>query len=177
MRAYVVSGPAGAGKTTLGRELARATRATLLDLDTATNPMLDAVFDRAGLPGHWNDQQHRSWVRPARYAALRALATDQVALGNDVVLVAPFTAELTGGSEWTQLTGALGPARVLVVWLDLPAPVRAERMHRRGEARDSVRTDPEPEPPRVPHLWIDGTRSPTEQVADVLASEDEAFTR
>ena len=88
MRVVVVAGPAGAGKSTLGRALAAEMRAALLDLDDLTNPILDALWSGAG---HWNDGEHRALVRPARYAVLRAAAAAQVATGVDVVLVAPFT--------------------------------------------------------------------------------------
>lgn len=89
MRVVVVAGPAGAGKSTLGRALAAQMHAALLDLDDLTNPILDALWSGAG---HWNDPEHRALVRPARYAVLRAAAAAQVATGVDVVLVAPFTA-------------------------------------------------------------------------------------
>jgi sugar-phosphatase len=169
-RAYVVSGPAGAGKTTLGQELARELHATIVDLDTVTNPLLDAVFEHSGLPGHWNDAVHRSWLRPARYAVLRAVATEQVRLGNGVVLVAPFTAERSGGAEWDRLIAALEPAQVVLVWIDVPPDVLAERVRVRGDARDGARSDPDVAPPLVPHLWVDGTRRTADQLAEVLGA-------
>jgi sugar-phosphatase len=167
--AYVVTGPAGAGKTTLGRELARATRAPLLDLDVLTNPLLDAVFAEAGFSGHWNDTEHRGWVRPARYAALSVVAADQVQLGNDVVLVAPFTAERRGAEEWDLLVSALVPADVRLVWLEVPANVLAERVRTRGEERDRSGSTVDDVVPLVPHVRVDGTLPTADQVAQVLS--------
>ena len=108
MTAWVVAGPAGSGKSTLGRALAHARSAVLLDLDTATNSLLGAVIaDATWGAGHWNEPQHREVVRPARYAVLRALAGDQVL--DELVMVAPFTAELGGGPEWEALVLAVAP--------------------------------------------------------------------
>jgi sugar-phosphatase len=171
VRAYVVGGRAGVGKSTLGRALARRTEAVLLDLDTVTNELLDGVFPSTGLPGHWNDDRYRAWVRPARYAALLAVAAEQVGLGRDVVLVAPFTAELQGGHELERLHGALSPAAPLLVWLHAPEDVRSRRVRERGELRDDAAARARvAEPPSVPHLAVDATTPTEEQVAQVLAA-------
>jgi sugar-phosphatase len=166
MRVVVVAGPAGAGKSTLGRALAAEMRAVLLDLDDLTNPVLDAVW--VG-PGHWNDPEHRAVVRPARYAALRAAAAAQVASGVDVVLVAPFTAELAGGDEWAALTAAVAPAEPFVVWIDAPADVLAARVRERANARDGGTRSRPAAVPAIPHLRVDGTSSTTDLVGAVFA--------
>jgi sugar-phosphatase len=166
MRIVVVAGPAGAGKSTLGRALAIEMRAALLDLDDVTNPILDAVWPG---PGHWNDPEHRTVVRPARYSVLRAAAAAQVASGVDVVLVAPFTAELAGGDEWAALTAAVAPAEPFVVWIDAPADVLTARIHERADVRDSGRESTAATTPAIPHLRVDGTASTTDLVGAVLA--------
>ena len=169
MTALVVAGPAGSGKSTLGRELARRTRAVLLDLDTITNPLLEVLHPGSGTgsPSHWNSPELRPLVRPARYAALLALAREQVALRHDVVLVAPFTAELAGGPEWTELRAALAPVEPTVLWLEVPADVLAARVRERGEDRDAFWTASPPTPPAVPHRALDATLAPDE-LADLV---------
>lgn len=165
MTAWVVAGPAGAGKSTLGAALAQRERAVLLDLDTVTNPLLDTVAPAWHADGHWNDVTVRDVVRPGRYAALRAVARAQLDLGLDVVLVAPFTAELRGGPEWGELVRAVGPELPRIVWLTAPARVLARRVTRRGEARDARARAEDPTPPRVPHLPLDATLSTLDQLA------------
>lgn len=165
MTVWAVAGPAGAGKSTLGAALARREHAVLLDLDTITNPLLDAVAPAWHPDGHWNEVAARDVVRPARYATLRAAARAQVEIGLDVVLVAPFTAELRGGSEWGDLARAVGPELPRVVWLTAPARVLAGRIARRGEARDATARAEDPTPPRVPHLPLDATLPTIEQLA------------
>ena len=95
--AVVVAGPAGSGKSTLGRALAAELRAPLVDLDSVTTPLLDALPDEA-LGGHWLTSPHAGAIRAGRYAALRATAADALSTTGRVVVVAPFTAELAGGA-------------------------------------------------------------------------------
>jgi sugar-phosphatase len=146
----VVAGAAGSGKTTLGRELARALRLPLLDLDTITNPLLDGLGPVAdpesGEPRHWNDPALRPTMRPARYAALRAVLADQRDSGVGAVLVAPFTAELRGGAEWDALVEAAGVVPK-VVWLRADAATLAARRAQRGAERDSHIVDPSTDTP------------------------------
>lgn len=166
MRVVMVAGPAGAGKSTLGRALAAQMRAALLDLDDLTNPILDALWSGAG---HWNDPEHRALVRPARYAVLRAAAAAQVASGVDVVLVAPFTAELAGGDAWAALAAAVAPAEPFVVWIDAPADVLSARVRERADVRDSGTESRPAAAPAIAHLRVDGRWSTTDLVEKVRA--------
>ena len=166
MTAWVVAGPAGSGKSTLGRALAHARGAVLLDLDTATNPLLDAVIaDTFWGAGHWNEPQHREVVRPARYAVLRSLAGDQVL--DELVLVAPFTAELGGGPAWEALVHAVSPRPVRVVWLDATPELLRDRLAGRADPRDRHAL-PGAAPPAVPHLRVDAAAPTDDQVRTVL---------
>jgi sugar-phosphatase len=174
MTAWVVAGPAGSGKTTLGRALARHLRVPLVDLDSVTNPLLDGLGDLVAPDGHWNEEGRRARVRPARYAALRAVAADQVAAGLDVVLVAPFTAELRGGPEWTLLTEALAPAPVRVLWLRADDALLRHRVAGRRETRDAVRTPAELGPPAVDHLVVDAASPTAAQLARLARPADQA---
>jgi sugar-phosphatase len=116
--------------------------------------------------GHWNEPGHRDVVRPARYAALRALAGDQVV--DELVLVAPFTAELRGGPEWEALEQAVSPRRVRVVWLDATAELLHDRLVRRAESRDR-HAAPGGEPPAVPHLRVAAGSPTADQLRRVLS--------
>src|SRR5262245_27909417 len=102
-----VAGVAGSGKSTLGRALAKALGAPLLDLDSLTNPLLDALPAET-LGGHWLASPHSAAIRDGRYAALRSVAGDTVATAGRAVLVAPFTEELRGGEAWSKLLTAIG---------------------------------------------------------------------
>ncbi|MGK9148971.1 HAD-IA family hydrolase [Plantibacter flavus] len=169
----VVAGPAGSGKTTLGRALSQALGLPILDLDTITNPLLDGLTrGAAGAPrlladAHWNDPALRAAVRPARYAALLAVLADQRDAGVGAVLVAPFTAELQGGTEWEALVEAAGVAP-RVVWLHANPTTLAARRAERSADRDAHIVDPPADSaPAVPHLVVEAALSTTQQLATV----------
>jgi sugar-phosphatase len=165
MTVWVLAGPAGSGKSTLGRALATRRGAVLLDLDTVTNPLLDALGPVVAPDGHWNDPHRRDQLRPARYATLLAVAADQVV--DELVLVAPFTAELRGGSEWSSLLAAVAPVVPRVVWLDGSVALYEERRTARGESRDRAPVEPQ-EVPRVPHQRIDAAAPTSRQLLELL---------
>lgn len=169
MTAWVVSGPAGAGKSTLARVLAVQVRGCLLDLDTMTDPLLDALLGGDGPDPHWNDHDLRAVVRPARYACLLDSARAQAATGLDLVLAAPFSAELAGGEEWRCLVDAISSHQVHVLWLTAPPEVLRDRLLRRGDPRDRDREPLRPVVPSVEHLQLDATKPVAELVTAATA--------
>ncbi len=158
--AVVVAGPAGSGKSTLGRALAAQLRAALVDLDSVTTPLLDALPSEA-LGGHWLTSPHAGAIRSGRYAALRATAADVLATAGRVVVVAPFTAELARGRR------VAGPARRV---LPHRAGRRARRRRPRGAGLASRRS-------RSPPATRTGPETPSVAPAiDVLGVDAELTT-
>lgn len=167
MRSIAVTGAAGAGKSTLGRALARELGAALLDLDTLTNPVLEGAVTPLLDGAHWNDEALRASIRPARYAALRAAIADQASVGIGSVAVAPFTAELEGGDAWTLLCDAFGEPPV-VVWITATPELLALRRAQRTVDRDAHAMPAPDAAPAVPHVRIDASLSTPQQVNRVL---------
>ncbi|MBK0417525.1 HAD-IA family hydrolase [Leucobacter sp. CSA1] len=170
MPIIAVAGAAGTGKTTLGRALAAGLGLPLLDLDTLTEPLLDGLAPWLPPGDHWNAARHRATVRPARYAALRALLADQASVGSGAVVVAPFTAELAGGPEWRALIDACGAEPVVVRMVGDPELLverRGERAGGAAAARDAhARPAPE-QVPAIPHLEISSALSTEQQLVRV----------
>lgn len=167
--AVVVAGTAGSGKSTLGRAIAETLRAPLVDLDSVTTPLLDALPEEV-LGAHWLTSPHAPAIRAGRYAALRATAADALATAGRVVVVAPFTAELSGGTEWDALVAALAPAEPHVVHVDGDPAVLASRRSSRGASRDAHRPDAAPVAPSIPVTTVDAELSTAQQLARVLPS-------
>ena len=161
---YVVAGPAGSGKSTLGRALAGVTGAVVLDQDIATNPLMAQL---ALLVGAGHDLDHpalRGPVRQARYQCILDVAVDNGRLGRDVVMIAPFTAECADPQAWSALTRQLAPAQVRLVWVTVAPEVALARRIRRNLARDAVAATAGPLPPApdpvVDHLVGSGSAEP-----------------
>lgn len=163
-----IAGIAGSGKSTLGGALARALGAPLLDLDSLTNPLLDRLPAEV-LGGHWLASPYSGAIRDGRYAALRAVTRDIVATAGQVVLVAPFTAELRGGREWDLLREAVGTADLCVIHIAGDADLFAARRAQRLEARDQHRIpQPPASPPAVAVVTVDGDLTTDQQLMRAL---------
>ena len=166
-----MAGPAGSGKSTLGRALAGATGAMVLDQDIATNPLMAQI---ALLVDAGNDLDHpalRGPIRQARYQCVIDVAVDNGRLGRDVVMIAPFTAECADQRAWAALTRQLAPARVRLIWVTVPPEVALSRRIRRNLSRDveavSGQAPPPAPTPVVDHLSASGAAEPQGEAARI----------
>ena len=177
--ALVVCGVPGSGKTTFARALAQKLGRALLDLDTLTNPLFEYAGGEFLVDVPSAEPNMRASVNDIRYTCLFDTARENLALGIDVIMVAPFTSERIFPAAWERLVDRLGVpvSRVHLLWLDTPPSEVVKRMRQRGSARDTQKlTQPHsflaPEvtgPPGVAHIRIDGLRATSEQIAKFLA--------
>ncbi len=162
--AVVVTGPAGSGKTTLARTLATGLRAALLDLDTATAPLVALVAGLLGTDDLDAGALPRA-TRGPRYATLVSLARDCLACGTPVVVVGPFTRERADPAAWQALQQQLRAAggRPRLVWTHVPPAVLRGRLVSRAAARDAAKLADldahlalvDTSPPSAPHTAVD----------------------
>lgn len=133
-RLLCVGGAPGSGKTTVGALVARAVGAAIVDLDSVTTPLVEAVAAASGEVADLDAPRYAA-LRDARYACLAAVVADCLAAGVDVVAVAPFTREAVDGTwrEWGMESGA---PSVTTCWLDLDPDEAARRACARGLPRD-----------------------------------------
>jgi predicted kinase len=177
--AVLLTGWPAAGKSTVGRALARRLGAALVDQDTATAPLVAVVADLVGVHD-LDDARLAGPTRRARYETITALAEDNLRVGTPVVLVAPFTDERRDLDAWAALDRRLRAAggSPLLVWLQLRPATAVQRLRARGAARDVAKvTDPaaftaalDVAEPAGPHLTVDGERPTEDVVRSVLAA-------
>ncbi|MGN7862820.1 AAA family ATPase [Microbacterium sp. 22303] len=138
--AVAVVGPAGSGKSTVARELARGASAVYLDKDTLAGPLVEAALAASGHESTDRESSdfYRTRLMPSEYTALFAVAGDNLRLGHDIVLDAPFAAYLDRPDFFLRSTAEGGwPASCLFVLRILaPEAVIKTRLVTRGLARD-----------------------------------------
>lgn len=160
---YVICGPPGAGKTTLGTWLARRKHCCLVDIDACTERLVRVGL---ALSGHdINDRDGAFFKQNFRepvYETLFDIAASQPS-GSDIVIVGPFTKELRNPSwvDWLRLRLSCASVRVLFVRC---SPERQlERLKNRGNIRDTGKIENWEEyiayfdrtPPACPHIEIE----------------------
>jgi predicted kinase len=177
--AIIVCGVPASGKTTFAQDLSRELHWTFLDLDTLTNPLFEYMGGEFLVDIPMAQPAARASVNDIRYTCLFDTTRENLALGNSVVVVAPFTSERTFPDAWARLVGrlAIPASRVHLAWMDTPPDEVVRRMQLRGAARDLEKVK-EPKrflspdvtrPPGVGHIRIDGLLTPREQIDRFLA--------
>ena len=179
VEAIVVCGVPGSGKTTFAHGLARRLRWALLDLDTLTNPLFQYAGGEFLVDVPSPGLNVRASINDIRYTCLFDTAQENLALGINVILVAPFTSERVFPEAWARLTEylAIPGHRVHLAWLDTPPAEVVKRMQLRGAARDIKKlkeshrflTPDVTAPPRVAHTRVDGLQTTTEQIEHFFA--------
>ncbi|WP_035854810.1 AAA family ATPase [Cryptosporangium arvum] len=166
-----MTGAPATGKTTVGRLVAGALRAAILDQDVVTGPFV-AGADLDGPAGRA--------LRAARYESIVATACDCLSVGTAAVLVAPFTTERARADAFGALVDrfAAAGASTTLVWLTAPADVLVARMGARAAERDAGKLADAAAyfragllaAPAVPHVRVDATLDPRVQLDTVLSS-------
>ena len=88
-----VIGIAGAGKSTIARQLAAGLRGVYLDKDTVAGSFTGLILEMAGHDrGDRDSDFYRNVVMPLEYETLLSLGEDNMRLGHPVIFDAPFGA-------------------------------------------------------------------------------------
>lgn len=179
VRVVLLTGPPGAGKSTVGRALASHLGAAVVDQDTATAPLTAVVAALVGVDD-LDDERLVELTRTARYETVTALTEDNVSAGTAVVVIAPFSRERRDPGAWADLEARLRAAggSPLLVWLRLDAATVVARLRARAADRDGAKladaqafvSTLEVGPPVVPHLEVDAAAPVDVVVRQVLAA-------
>lgn len=139
---FIVSGMPAVGKTTFARQLARQTRACLVDIDVATETVVQAAMGKlTGDPNDRDSPTFKATFRQAIYATLFALADDNLA-HTDVVLTGPFTQEFVNENWPRDAAAALKtPCTTSCVFLHCDPELRKRRLIERGNPRDAAKIE------------------------------------
>lgn len=136
----LVGGHAGSGKTEVSKIISKAKGWAILDKDTLTHTLVEALAER--ICGDADDRQSEKYVeiiRPLEYSTLLEVMWEVVESGvRGVVVTAPFNKELRDPGLIREIAqqGEDCGYEVSTIWVQCDDEVRLERIIRRGRERD-----------------------------------------
>lgn len=118
-------GVAGTGKTTVARKLAERIPAAFLDRDTVGGRFVEAMLEKNGLDKNDRDSDfYKQNLRDLEYETTKDICIENLAAGQNVFMISPFTAELKNRQWIDEVIAGAGLAKqdvevkVIVVTLD-----------------------------------------------------------
>lgn len=134
-----VAGCAASGKTTIARFLAKMMGAAYVDKDASTRRFTDLVLELNGMPIDDRESDfYLHYLRDTEYDTMFAIAQENLSIGNDVVVSAPFLNVIRDAHTW-EANGypkSCDDFDVCIVWITHDIELEHSRMSRRGAARD-----------------------------------------
>jgi predicted kinase len=144
-RVFVILGPAGSGKSTVAKLVARRYSAVYLDKDRVSGPFVRLLLELNGEDPHARESNdfYMQHVMTTEYETVLDVCADNLHVGASVVIDAPFAA-YTGDPDFlTESARRAGwpDAEVIVVHVCTPEHVVRERLIARRSARDAWKLD------------------------------------
>ena len=140
-------GAAGTGKTTIARKVSESLPAAFLDRDTIGGRFVEAILEMNGLEKNDRDSDfYRRHLRDLDYDATKDVCIENLAAGQNVFMISPFTAELKSNQWLEDLIKAAGLSRrevdvkVVIVTLQ-DVKLQKERIISRQTIRDQWKID------------------------------------
>ncbi|NOU93914.1 AAA family ATPase [Paenibacillus sp. LMG 31456] len=135
-------GPAGAGKTTIAKALARKRRMAFLDMDTLLRPSAEVIMRISGNdPNDRDSFVYKTHCRDLGYRVTIDAALENVELGLDVIVVGPFTKEIENPlwleQELKRINASSHDVDVMAIFVSLPdKELYRQRIQARGLEMD-----------------------------------------
>lgn len=161
---YLVCGQPASGKSSFALTLAKRLSACLIDIDSTTEPIIQAAMSRLnGNPDDRDSPLFKSTFREPIHQTLFSIALLNLPI-NHVVIAAPFTKEQRDPNWIDELKHLFGTDREIVaIYTYCDAAILKKRLESRGNKRDKSKLKQwdtyqayyRSERPAFPHLAVD----------------------
>lgn len=140
----IITGCAGSGKTSLGERVSREMGWTYIDKDTVTRDFSDFILEDKGKSKSDRESDlYCNEIRPIEYKITFKVCEENLRLGNSVVLIIPFIAQIKDYNEWQNLQRQFGMdfsnVDVKFVWINHDEGLEYTRVTKRGAERDGYK--------------------------------------
>jgi len=161
----VVIGAPSAGKTKLGRAIARELHLAVSDKDHVTGQLLAALMKDAGYEGEDYSQTDLNRFRTAIYGCMEDVAKDNLRAGMGTAIISPYVDR--NDPKWLDdlkcRVDVDNEADWSVVWIDITPEYALSRIKKRNSPRDFIKLKTWDEfskktywgPPSCSHLRVD----------------------
>lgn len=142
----IISGFAGSGKTTIGKELSRVLGYMYVDKDTLTTRYTDYVLiEKGSNSGDRESDLYVNQIREIGYKTAFDLCMENLELGNDVILSIPFIQEIKDYQKFEKLVDIQKFRNLAIdlkiVWIKHNIDLEHIRIEKRGEERDKYKLE------------------------------------
>jgi predicted kinase len=138
--AFFVIGPAGSGKSTVSRLLARELGAAYLDKDSIATGFTELILTMNGNDPYERDNNalYQSRILPVEYQTLLRVCGDNLRVGASAVIDAPFGRYFGDEQYLVRASVECGwpPARLVVVHVVADGEIVRKRLRARYQPRD-----------------------------------------
>ncbi len=139
----VITGCAGSGKTTMGKELARQLGYAYIDKDTVTRDFTDYILVKSGSSrGDRESDLYRNDILPIEYKITFKLCREILSCGSNVVLTIPFIGQI---KDWSKWLGIKNQAKiedsidVRFIWIKHDIDKEKKNIKKRNASRDEYK--------------------------------------
>lgn len=142
----IISGFAGSGKTTIGKELSRVLGYMYVDKDTLTTRYTDYILiEKGSNSGDRESDLYVNQIREIGYKTTFDLCMENLELGNDVILSIPFIQEIKDYQKFERLVDMKkiqnSDIDLKIVWIKHNIDLEHIRIEKRGEERDKYKLE------------------------------------
>lgn len=175
----VVIGAPAAGKTRLGRAVARKLHLAISDKDHVTGQLLAALMKDLGYTGEDYSQTDLNRFRDSIYGCMEDVAKDNLRAGMGTVIVSPYIDR--DKKDWLENLKARvdidNEADWFVVWIDILPEEALARIKKRNSPRDVIKMADWDKfasktywgPPSSKYLRVDAQQNFDEKVKTVVS--------
>ena len=142
----IITGCAGAGKTSLGEAIARINNWTYIDKDTVTRDFTDFILVEKGQSRSDRESNvYCNLIRPIEYKLAFKVCQENLRLGNSVILSIPFIAQIRDYSKWVDMIEEYGldldMIKIKFIWIRHDEGGEYTRVKKRAAERDGYKLE------------------------------------
>lgn len=141
----IVTGCAGAGKTTVGKELAKQLGFAYTDKDTITSDYTNFILTQLNsFAGDRESALYKEQILPIEYKVTFNICKEMLDNGTNVVLAIPFISQIQDWSKWVSIKNESGiDDNIIVKFIWLRHNIDIERINiiKRNDVRDTYKLE------------------------------------